>query len=89
MDYFEVHGLPFEPMSRSLMMANQRCRVKHVYKLEEIDAFWQHLAAITGETIEPLHENRSAREEYVWDKRQVESIREAYAEDFERFGYDL
>jgi hypothetical protein len=89
MDYFEVHGLPFEPMCRSLMMANDRCRVKHVYKLEEIDAFWRHLAEITGAPLEPLHENRSAREDYVWEARQIESIRRAYAEDFERFGYEL
>jgi hypothetical protein len=62
--------------------------VDDVYKLEEIESFWQALEARTGLRLERLHANRSEPRQYRWDPRHVEMMHQRYREDFVSFRYD-
>jgi len=62
--------------------------VDDVFKLEEIDRFWDALEAHTGLTVKRLHENRSGKHDLQWDERHVAEVRRRFAADFRNFGYD-
>jgi hypothetical protein len=62
--------------------------VDDVFKLEEIDRFWETLEARTGLKLERLHVNQSRSRNYQWDERHIAEIRRRFAADFRNFGYD-
>lgn len=62
--------------------------VDDVYKLEEIDRFWDAFAERTGVRLEPRHANKSAQREYHWDRHHIEEMYRRYGKDFINFGYE-
>jgi hypothetical protein len=65
-----------------------RIIVDDVFKLEEIDRFWQALETRTGVKVERLHANRSARAAYHWDARHILDVAARFRDDFTNFGYE-
>jgi hypothetical protein len=62
--------------------------VDDVFKLEDIDRFWETFEARTGLKLERLHVNQSRSRRYQWDERHIAEIRRRFAADFRNFGYD-
>ena len=75
------------PMTARLSRAKS-LMVDDVFKLEEIDRFWQALEANTGLTVQRLHTNQSKKRDYQWDERHIAKIRRRFAVDFRNFGYE-
>ena len=89
MDYFKKKGLPFEPLSNSLMLDNSQFRVKHVYKLEDLGMFRQHFHQLAGVPLEQMHVNKSSGTRINWHPTQRAWIRDVHRHDLQRFGYEL
>ena len=64
------------PMTARLSRAKS-LMVDDVFKLEEIDRFWQALETNTGLTVQRLHTNRSKKRDYQWDARHIAKISQA------------
>jgi hypothetical protein len=62
--------------------------VDDVFKLEDIDRFWETFEARTGLKLERLHVNQSRSRRYQWDESHIAEIRRRFAIDFRNFGYD-
>jgi hypothetical protein len=82
-------------LARQLMAETLTDRLSHagalivddVYKLEEIDRFWQEFEARTGLTFQRLHANRSKQQVYDWEPRHVEEMHRRFRDDFDNFHY--
>jgi hypothetical protein len=62
--------------------------VDEVYRLEEMDRFWQAFEGRTGLKLERLHANRSKARAHAWEPRHVEEIHRRFRDDFVNFGYE-
>jgi hypothetical protein len=62
--------------------------VDDVYKLEEIERFWQAFEERTGLRLARLHANRSKATHYQWDPRHVAEIQRRFRDDFVNFRYE-
>ena len=76
------------PSQTQWLSDGERLIVDDVFKLEEIERFWQALEARTGLKVERLHANRSAKATYHWDARHVRDVAARFRDDFVNFGYE-
>jgi hypothetical protein len=77
------------PRSQTQWLSDrERIIVDDVFKLEEIDRFWQALETRTGMKVERLHANRSANATYHWDVRHIHDVAQRFRDDFVNFGYE-
>ena len=79
-------GLLKVTMTRRLSRAGAVI-VDDVFKLEEIDRFWEAFEARTGLRLDPLHVNKSRAQAYQWDKHHIEAMYRRFEVDFVNVNY--
>ena len=64
--------------------------VDDVYRLEELSDRWPEIKKRSELSVELRHRNRGkSKDAVIWSMETKEIVREVYAEDFAKFGYDL